>query len=78
LTFLGLWEDHSPSDALDGSLHQPIGTFRRICAFLAKRYQAMPFRNGEDHSAGREADCKEGASVNGFGLALHAPLEAAK
>lgn len=42
LTFHGLREDNSASDALDDSLHQSIGTFRRICAFLAKSYHVMP------------------------------------
>ena len=42
LTFHGLREDHSVAGALDASLHQPIGTFRRICEFLAKNYQVMP------------------------------------
>lgn len=41
-TFHGLREDHSPAEALDSSLHLPIGVFRRICEFLAKRYLVMP------------------------------------
>lgn len=42
LTFHGLREDNAPCGALNGSLHQPIGTFRKICGFLAKKYQVMP------------------------------------
>lgn len=42
LTFHGLREEKTPAKALDGSLHQSIGVFRRICEFLAKTYQVMP------------------------------------
>jgi peptidoglycan/xylan/chitin deacetylase (PgdA/CDA1 family) len=42
LTFHGLREDGGALGVLDESLHLSVRTFRRICEFLARRYQVMP------------------------------------